>query len=470
MDTRLVLFFDCFIISGDKTHLDEYQGAQKISWWREILDIREVYKKTSYKYISKIDVVKYVLTSYAAIEWDYVVVRYECENIHDSHLFHDFVHQLFPNAVIQKERSDTAQKFHDALIKLQHLGNPWIFFCPNNDHPFIGNAEDIAPTIAQACEIEKYFPEHRVTIQYSHFTESQTYSSFFQADWGAYRDNFNSVIAASRYGKAVETSCVILDSIQIFRLNLLLDLLSSTKVEGRLIRLEDTEFQASKIFKQIMILPSNEWCRHYDGIPTQTRFVPPLFVPPGFFSFDVKIRFGYPDYLEGWVNVNPSSDFIYLGGCSDLRCFLFELPKFWESRISTVDKNQLYKLSSEDLLDSYENLYEIDIERCNFYNLSTSAARVLRTNQIDFQDMTMNINRHPLLVVGQEILFQLSTAEVRVLFIKRGAVAFGESILPRGRYILLHRGASKKGSALAPTELFEVVFCDVQEKGLPPEG
>jgi hypothetical protein len=61
----------------------------------------------------------------------------------------------------------------------------------------------------------------------------------------------------------------------------------------------------------------------------------------GFFEKNIKIRYGYNDRKEGWVNINPKSEYYYAYNKegADYKFTLKELPLFWKSRISEIDSN-----------------------------------------------------------------------------------------------------------------------------------
>ena len=97
-----------------------------------------------------------------------------------------------------------------------------------------------------------------------------------------------------------------------------------------------------------MIIPLKELCRHYDGYqhvrPTITNNQCPVIeIPPGFFEDDIKIRYGYDDYKDGWVNINPKNPYYYaydkLG--TDYKFTLNDLPLIWKDKISVVDSNNI---------------------------------------------------------------------------------------------------------------------------------
>ena len=66
-------------------------------------------------------------------------------------------------------------------------------------------------------------------------------------------------------------------------------------------------------------------------------------IPTGFFEKNIKIRYGYDDYKDGWVNINPKNPYYYaydkLG--TDYKFTLNDLPLIWKDKISVVDSNNI---------------------------------------------------------------------------------------------------------------------------------
>ena len=105
--------------------------------------------------------------------------------------------------------------------------------------------------------------------------------------------------------------------------------------------------------KQKIIIPYRELSRHFDGYfyhGITNDQVPSLDIPLGFFESKIKIRYGYDDRKEGWVNINPKSKYYYASNFegADYKFSLREIPKFWEKRITEVDINP--NLNKEELV------------------------------------------------------------------------------------------------------------------------
>lgn len=226
----MILFFDTYIVSKNSNISGGLQNIDddRIKWLDHIRHNNSVYK-----YSAKIDIVKYTLISYSLINWEDVIIRFECEDSEDSYDFFNFSKNIFPNAKIENIRSDTEHKFHVALKEISDH-NPWIFFSPNNDHPFLNKPEKFDNLIQVAEKYEKLNISDIVSIQYSHYTESQTTISPLQHEWGA-NQNFCKILEKNDSFFVVRNQFLLADSIKIFRLHALLSFfrLNETNKIGR---------------------------------------------------------------------------------------------------------------------------------------------------------------------------------------------------------------------------------------------
>ncbi|QWD76420.1 hypothetical protein ICV32_01740 [Polynucleobacter sp. MWH-UH24A] len=377
----MILFFDTFIISKNT---DTTAGSLNDTRREKVL--RSFRNRTAaYQFQEKIKVVQYTLASYSILNWDEVVIRFECEDIDDVEEFKGFCSEIFPRAMILNQRSDTALKYHTALIELhKKFGNSWIFFSPNNDHPYINKPNKIETYLQLAEVMEKKYPEASISITYSHYTESQNDVGMQYPQWGYYDGFFKKILYENDLAYVVKSNKALLDSIKIYRLEFLINIFYKTNNTGRVIRIEDTEFYGDRKINEISIVPKEELCRHYDSYVHITKEVPPLFIPPGFFDNDIKIRYGFKKYEKGYVNINPLATNIGEGdGESDLLCLLEDVPFFWNSRISTIEtNNSLFLPNSKEQIPYYVTLRNPWHTRPNWQNFLISIFRYVRYRAI----------------------------------------------------------------------------------------
>lgn len=394
----LILFFDTYIVASGEARggsTDVVNREKKLSAFRD--------KIITYRWQDKIDIVKYTLASYANIDWDKVVIRFECEDPLSSGDFMNYCQSLFPEAIIQNERSDTAKKFYDALSDIKQKEDPWIFFSPNNDHPYLPDPALLKKYVDLAENFETQNSESKLGILYSHFTESMIDNRITDPWWGYFRGSFKKIIyedddcIISRSNKAAN------DSLYIFKLSYLLNIFSTTKNKGRVVKLEDTEFFMSENIDKILVFaPKIELCRHYDGYSSLDS-VPPLFIPDGFFENRIRIRYGFEKGVKGYVNINPMSD--ALSEDVDLMNTIDDIPYFWKDKISKrVVNPAFYNNLNQSDLTYYKNLSNpfymkpkiLNIFRsaCIFMRFKVKAYFIFILKLIGLYEFSRNIKRH----------------------------------------------------------------------------
>lgn len=257
-------------------------------------------------------------------------------------------------------------------------------FSPNNDHPFLANPSELTNFIAAADNFLVNYPRVTARLLFSHYTESINDYSFHSPQYGYYADIFKRLIYKDNQIIVTASNKVANDSIMLFRLGFLLDIFYRTKNSGRVIRIEDTEFYIYPDSQSLLICPTQELCRHYDSYTHIIEFVPPLFIPTGFFENNIRVRYGYNDYKSGWINVNPCKTIV--GIDCDLWSLLNDLPHFWLNRVSVLDINKkMPPLPDKASLVAYKNFNNpwhsrsvlVNIIRSFFIHL-TSPVRTLR--------------------------------------------------------------------------------------------
>ena len=362
----LILLFDTYITSN----IGSLGGLHNFSHI-ELATSKVRNNFPTYKYQRKIDVVKYTLCSYANIDWDYVIIRFECEEKTETKAFIDFCRLLFPGALIQNQRSSTAFEYNEILTSLLCYGNPWIFFSPNNDHPYLTHPYEIKKFISISNSVEHINKDKNVCLQYSHFTESMIDNKISDPQWGYHGSNFKNILFEDENIIITHSNRMALDSIKIFRLNFLINIFSKTSKRGRVIRLEDTEFHLQRSNSLITIAPKIELCRHYDSYSHLIPDIPPLFIPVGFFENNIKIKYGYNNSFEGYVNINPLDNQISKN--TDLNCLLEDIPYFWKDRVVSFDINPNYpKNLNKNNIIYYRKLINPFFQRSKYFNISRS--------------------------------------------------------------------------------------------------
>ena len=94
---------------------------------------------------------------------------------------------------------------------------------------------------------------------------------------------------------------------------------------------------------QQIYIPYREVLRHFDGYYHQritNDKCPSIDIPVGYFDKKMKIRYGYDDYKENWININPLKPYYaYNKDGVDYRFTINDLPYIWKDRIIETDIN-----------------------------------------------------------------------------------------------------------------------------------
>lgn len=373
----LILYCDFYIVNDSLIDLEK--ASIKSKRFETEYRVRSVLG--AYKFQKKIDICKYMIDSYSVIEWDGVCVRYECEDRSQEKDFGDYIRAKFPSAEVFNKRSDSAYKYikHIELIK-EKYGNPWVFFAPNNDHIFISSNNNLSQYVKYLENFELKYKSHIISLFYSHYSEMMNIQDSNKLLWG---DNllFPQLVYEDEVILALKMNRFCCDSIQVYRLDVILNIFKETKKTGKIIRLENTEFFLSTKVQSIVVVPKKELFRHYDGYYHRDCWVGhstapyPLFIPDGFFENNIKIRFGYEESSVGAVNINPNEQILSYQSINkpDLNHSLDHLPYFWRSKIKdiSVNKDFLYISTfnyNHVLINPFKsiNIFKIKIYQCYF--------------------------------------------------------------------------------------------------------
>ena len=243
-----------------------------------------------YKKQNKIDIAKYTLESYSIYKWSNVLIKYELDNKNDYESFDNFILNLYPEAIIIHERSDSQKKYKESLDIINNFKDDLIFYAPNNDHPMILNSLDNLYEIIFLAR--KYMESNEfVSVLYSHFSEFKNMTNsatpfnwLFGKDCNLIEDNNIAEVVLKKEG---ENSSVLIVNKKL--LNYWFN--SHDLSDARIIRSEDVMIHF-KTENQILIIPKHQICAHYDGYVHTHHYlyeirqyqIPPLFIPNGFFD------------------------------------------------------------------------------------------------------------------------------------------------------------------------------------------
>lgn len=314
---------------------------------------------------NKLDILKYSLASYAvAYPWKRVILNLELDpdyiSLDKKKELKEFAHKVFHSTPISySERRNIHQE--DWIKTYDLLDDDVIFYQGNHDHIFIDNSTSY---LEELVKLRKTYGEN-LTITTSHFpehirTSKAGYINLLKGEIQPSTPPSDYKLKDNHYSKtSLAFDSLIIITKEIYKnwfldgdwsqLNFPSTLFPSGKLE--LARTEGTgvigleeikRLIKSPPIKQILVFPYKEIFRHFDGYYHQyinNNQCPALDIPPGFFNKNIKVRYGYDDYKEGWVNLNPLNPNYYAHDKSgvDYKFTLDEIPLVWKDRISKID-------------------------------------------------------------------------------------------------------------------------------------
>ncbi len=346
----MILYFDNYI-----TDQPFYSGGHEV-----LGEVRNS-KAKIYHMPSKLDITKYTLLSYAEIPFSKIIIKYELENKKQRKDFEDFLKKTFPKSklIIIYGRSDSQKKFQESIELMDKINDDWIFYAGNNDHPFVApDLDTLNACLRRAKEIAKKSRKKFISMPVSHFSEflNKDVKGTPHHELGNKKVKF---LDEDENCKVCLFPKGMYHSMQIVHKRAFKYSFYSGDVKKALIRRLECMEPFMKKVPHIVIIPKKELCAHFDAeihtlksshnIPYD--LCPPLFIPPGFFEKNIKIRYGYSDYKQGWVNINPAKkrySFRDSKNGTDLKISLDKIPLFWKKRIKKIDKNPNLNKQQED--------------------------------------------------------------------------------------------------------------------------
>lgn len=333
----MILYFDNYI-TDEPFHPGGHEGLGNVR--NSSSDL--------YSMPSKLDITLYTLASYSMIKWSKVIIKYELQIPSQKNKFEKFVKKLWPKAMIIYGRSDSQEKFKESIALLKSLKDEWIFYAGNNDHPFVApNKKTLNACLKKAKNFKK--KSRFVSLVVSHFSEFLNQPRKGTLNHEIYYSD-SKIIEENEYCIVSLFPRGVYDSIQIVHIDLFTHWFFSGDSKGKLVRRSEDMVPFVKVKNQIVIIPKKELCAHFDGDVHTNKspynighdIVPPLFIPTGFFNNNIKISFGYDEYREGWININPVKEkysFRDNINGADLKIALEDIPLFWKKRIKKIDIN-----------------------------------------------------------------------------------------------------------------------------------
>jgi hypothetical protein len=306
------------------------------------------------KSFSNFDTFKYSLASLAvAYDWSKVILKISLDDIykHRQQELEEFIRTEFSkfDLILEWKRNEYQ---NDWKKDYELLDNNLIWYYCNHDHIFFDSSKSYLQSLIEDIKDEKL-----LSVGFSHWPEC-----IRTVRQGFHPHPLSNPQAPSTYkihNNYVSVDSINFDSIQIITK----ELYHQWWFEGEFnhIKLPRPDFfgiglaEIKPVPIHKTITPLKELCRHFDGYqhiqPVITNNqCPSIDIPIGFFKNDIKIRYGYDDYKEGWTNINPKSDYYraYNASGTDYKFTLEDLPLVWKNKISVVDSNP--NIDEEEML------------------------------------------------------------------------------------------------------------------------
>jgi len=294
------------------------------------------------KSFNNLDIFKYSLASLAiAYDWSKVILKISLDDCykHRKDELEQFIKDNFNqfNLVLEWQRSEYQ---NDWKRDYELLDNNLIWFYCNHDHIFFDSSKEYLAEL-----VDEMKNEELCSLQFSHWPE-----------------NIRTAKKNPKYtihNNYISFESINFDSIQIITK----ELYRRWWFEGEFnhIKLGRPDFfgiglaEIKPMPMHKVIVPFKEICRHFDGYQHVQPIIdnnqcPAIDIPVGFFENDIKIRYGYDDYIEGWTNINPKNldYYAYNVTGTDYKFTLNDLPLIWKDKISVVDSN--VKIDDEEIL------------------------------------------------------------------------------------------------------------------------
>jgi len=334
---------------------------------------------------NKVDIVKYALSSTAkAYPWKRAIINVELDSNYPSPItkeeLEEFIRREFEG--VDLYFSHMRNKFQEDWVKTYDLINDdFIYYQGNHDHIFFNASNDYLKSLIDIIKEDttnKY--KTLVTSHWCEFIRSAK-CGYIYPYWVGSEPQHNQFHPTEFHKNYIEEQNYIsfdnkyFDSYNIITKNLYKnwflegdweaapirkDIFPSNKIEiprtegvgiiglGGLKEMLNLPVPTQKVY-----VPYEEIFRHFDGHFHQkisNNICPAIDIPIGYFEKEMKIRYGYDDYKEGWTNINPKNPnyYAYDKTGTDYKFTLNDLPYIWKDRIVEIDTNP--DISEEEML------------------------------------------------------------------------------------------------------------------------
>ena len=306
---------------------------------------------------NRFDVAKYCFASFAPL--DPIVSKYIfhldlAEFADRQQEMQDWITSVLPaeKCSIHWNRCNNIADWRALQVELDTIDDDIVFPCTWEDHIFWDS--DIT-TLARGIELIKQDPNYYACVLTSHYPECMRYLMGMGTEPELSEDG----LYAHRL--VFDDSCL-----RIMKREFLDWYIAHDQDPNKTIfRME--QFLPPPGPANVIYQPMKEQFRHFDGysaVGIGGDIVAPLDIPPGFFERNVKIRYGFDDYADDAVNINPTRPLRTVDANGvDYKFALEDIPAFW---LPFVSDTQTAPGIDHAAMTRARNQHYIDMTQINF--------------------------------------------------------------------------------------------------------
>lgn len=289
---------------------------------------------------NRVDIFKYCLASYTAmlpvISKSIFCIELAPEFADRQAELEEYINRLYPGCTLHWYRNFLTRDWRNNWDDMfGDCDDDTIWFAGNDDHIFIDYNLEV---LNAGLSLIKNDPDPMTAIFYSHWA--------FQC---RIAKHYNGQLTDC--GNYIKYTWRTYDAVRILRMSRFKHYWFDNDFGELAVYRTDALYHAGHDITSSVYAPTRELVRHYDGdshIGNLTNTAPPLVIPEGFFTDDIKIRIGYTDRKNEWVNLNPSAAFLYGAreDGADYRWVEQDIPLFWRDKITEVDISPDYDIDA----------------------------------------------------------------------------------------------------------------------------
>lgn len=313
----------------------------------------------------RMDIFKYCLSSYSVflpiISKCIFYIDISSEFLNRKDELEEFIYKLYPkeNLTLHWYRNNTKSDWLNVCNVVEDINDEIIFLAGNDDHIFMDSSLDM---IKRGIDVIRNDIDPMASFSFTHEPELIRVANHLN---GELVDN----------GNFVKISFGNCDSLWVIKkpkfFKYWREMCPDNEIHFRPDGLCDSNY--SPCIKNLVsntYIPTKELVRHFDGyghVNVSPNIIPPLSIPPGFFENEIKIKYGFKERDNGYVNLDPSNEFLfaYNNNGTDYRWCIDDIPLFWQDKINEIVRNGI----DEDVMKEKRNMYFLlsmqnNITRC----------------------------------------------------------------------------------------------------------